>query len=210
MWKFDVAATLLSNPSAGTFQTEWSRWKNIKRKDVITRFHCIFPCLGNIPLATNKLEKSSKGSREERKEEVSKGTWRIHFCLWIVNSDFQIGVWGFKGVRNWGETSKTKVAPKGIFSEPQSPVLLQNLELSLALFSPVQAPQVFPLEFDVKWKSTVKSLYLDFHWFLLLFGWGWVGKMSSHIISAKDSNTITAEIFDCSWFCNLPNWAFSS
>lgn len=29
--------------------------------------------------------------------------------------------------------------PEGVFSEPPSPVLLQNLELSLALFSPIQA-----------------------------------------------------------------------
>lgn len=54
-----------------------------------------------------------------------------------MNSDFQIGVWGFKGVRNLGETRENKNTTEGIFSEPQSLVLLQNLEMnfvSVALF----------------------------------------------------------------------------
>ena len=51
-----------------------------------------------------------------------------------MNFDFQMGVWGFKRIRNFGEArgkkKKNKSKTRELFSEPQSLVLLQNLELS--------------------------------------------------------------------------------
>lgn len=137
----------------------------MKRKDVITWFHGLFSCLGNIPLATSKLEKSSKGSGEEREEEVSKRTWKIHFCLWIMNFDFQMGVWGFKRIRNFGEArgkkKKNKSKTRELFSEPQSLVLLQNLELSFFIL----LPSLWGFWGFLSWNMQVKingKFYLDF------------------------------------------------
>ena len=60
-----------------------------------------------------------------------------------MNFDLQMRVWGFKRIRDLGETrgekkKKNKSKTGELFSEPQSLVLLQNLELSfvsIAAFS---------------------------------------------------------------------------